>query len=164
MTFSIRKAEPRDAAGIWAILAPVLEAGDSYALPRDMGRETALAYWLAPEKSTFVVEMEGRIAGTYYLRANQAGGGAHVANCGYATAAYAQGQGLARAMCAHSLGVARAAGFRAMQFNLVVSTNTRAVRLWQDLGFAIVGTLPQAFAHPTQGDVDAYVMWRALTG
>jgi ribosomal protein S18 acetylase RimI-like enzyme len=164
MDYAIRKAEPADADGIWAVLEPVFRAGETYAVPRDMTRKEALAYWLAPEKTTFVVEAAGRIAGTYYLRANQAGPGAHVANCGYITAVWAQGQGLARAMCAHSLEVARAAGFRAMQFNLVVSTNTRAVRLWQDMGFAIIGTIPRAFAHPVQGDADAHVMWRALTG
>lgn len=158
----IRLAEARDAEGIWGVLAPVFAAGETYAVARDIGREAALAYWLALEKTTYVVELEGRIAGTYYLRANQAGPGAHVANCGYVSAPWAQGRGLARAMCAHSLEAAREAGFRAMQFNLVVSTNTRAVRLWQDMGFAIMGTIPGAFAHPTLGDVAAHVMWRLL--
>jgi RimJ/RimL family protein N-acetyltransferase len=162
MDYTIRKAVPDDADGIWAALAPVFSAGETYAIPRDITREAALAYWLAPEKTTFVAEADGRIAGTYYLHANQAGGGAHVANCGYITAGWAQGQGLARAMCLHSLDVARAASFRAMQFNLVVSTNTRAVRLWQALGFTIIGTLPGAFAHPHLGDVDAHIMHRKL--
>ena len=110
----------------------------------------------------FVAEEDGRILGTYYLRANQLGGGDHVANCGYITASGATGRGIARRMCEHSLAHARARGFRAMQFNLVVSTNERAVRLWQSLGFAIVGRLPLAFHHPSQGDVDALVMYRAL--
>ncbi len=158
----IRKAEPRDADGIWAILMPVFRAGETYAVEPKISRAAALAYWLAPEKTTFVLDLEGRIAGTYYLRANQAGPGAHVANCGYVTAAWAQGKGLARAMCAHSLQLARVENFRAMQFNLVVSNNTRAVRLWQDMGFAIIGTVPRAFAHPALGDIDAYVMWRSL--
>jgi len=162
MDVVIRKAEAGDAAGIWATLAPVFAAGETYAVPRDWDRKTTLAYWLAPEKTTFVAVLEGRVAGTYYLRANQAGGGAHVANCGYISAGWAQGRGVARAMCLHSLEVARAAGYRAMQFNLVVSTNTRAVGLWQELGFAIIGTLPRAFAHPHQGDVDAHVMYRRL--
>jgi ribosomal protein S18 acetylase RimI-like enzyme len=96
------------------------------------------------------------------LRANQQGGGAHVANCGYITSAEARGRGVARAMCLRSLELASARGFRAMQFNFVVSTNERAVRLWQSLGFVIVGTLPGAFAHPTLGDVDAFVMYRRL--
>jgi ribosomal protein S18 acetylase RimI-like enzyme len=162
MQCEIRRAEKADEEGIWAALAPVLAAGETYALPRGMSREDALAYWLAADKSTYVAARDGRVAGTYYLRANQLGGGAHVANCGYVTAADAQGQGIARAMCAHSLDEARAAGFRAMQFNLVVSSNVRAVLLWQEMGFGIIGTIPQAFAHPRLGLVDAHVMWRSL--
>jgi L-amino acid N-acyltransferase YncA len=162
MELQLRAAGPGDDEAIWAMLAPVLAAGETYALPRDMSREAALAYWLAPEKTVFVAESEGRVCGTYYLRANQSGGGAHVANCGYVTAGWAQGRGVARAMCAHSLEAARAAGFRAMQFNLVVSSNTRAVRLWAEMGFEVVGTLPGTFAHPSLGDVDAYVMWMRL--
>jgi ribosomal protein S18 acetylase RimI-like enzyme len=158
----IRLAEPSDTESIWAILSPVFAAGETYAIPPGITRESALAYWLAPDKTTYVAELEGQTAGTYYLRANQPGPGAHIANCGYISAPWAQGRGLARAMCAHSLQAARHAGFRAMQFNLVVSTNSRAVRLWQDMGFTIVGTIPGAFAHPTQGDVAAHVMWRLL--
>ncbi|HTQ70761.1 MAG TPA: GNAT family N-acetyltransferase [Acidocella sp.] len=162
MTLTIRPATPADADAIWQILSPMIAAGDTYALPRDWTRDQALAYWLAPEKQSFVAQRDGRIAGTYYLRANQAGGGAHVANCGYVTAGWAAGRGVARAMCAHSLDEARAAGFRAMQFNLVVSTNLRAVRLWQHMGFDIVGRLPGAFLHPQQGYVDALVMYQLV--
>ena len=158
----IRPIGPEDGPTLWRILEPVIRAGETYALPRDMGNEAALAYWTAPEKAVFVAESDGRILGTYVLRTNQPGGGSHVANCGYMTAAEATGRGVARAMCAHSLDEARSRGFRAMQFNFVVSTNHRAVRLWQSLGFAIVGTLPEAFHHPTQGYVDAYVMYQAL--
>ncbi len=162
MALTIRPATPEDADAIWQILAPMIAAGDTYALPRDWTRDQALAYWLAPEKQSFVAAHDGRIAGTYYLRANQAGGGAHVANCGYVTAGWAAGRGVARAMCAHSLDEARAAGFRAMQFNLVVSTNLRAVRLWQHMGFSITGRLQGAFLHPEQGYVDALVMYQLL--
>ena len=122
----------------------------------------SLAYWFGPTHEVFVAETMACILGTYYLMANQAGGGAHVANCGYMTAPAAQGKGVARAMCEHSLVRARERGFRAMQFNHVVSTNTRAVALWQTLGFEIVGTLPLAFNHPVHGYVDSYVMFRAL--
>jgi ribosomal protein S18 acetylase RimI-like enzyme len=122
----------------------------------------ALAYWTGPEKETFVAEADGVVAGTYYIRPNQQGGGAHVANCGYMTAPEASGRGVARAMCEHSLQYARARGFKAMQFNFVVSSNQRAVRLWQDFGFSTAGRLPGAFHHPRLGYVDALVMFLAL--
>lgn len=158
----IRPATSDDAEAIWRIIGPTIRAGETYALPRDLSRTAALAYWLGPDRETFVAEAGGEILGTYYLRANQQGGGAHVCNCGYMTASEAAGRGVARAMCAHSLEHARSRGFRAMQFNFVVSTNDRAVRLWQSLGFAIVGRLPGAFHHPAHGDVDALVMYQAL--
>ncbi len=158
----IRAATPDDAPAVWAILEPIIRGGESYALPRDMTREAAIAWWLAPHNEAFVAQDGDAIVGTYFIHPNQLGGGSHVANCGYATAAHATGKGVARAMCAHSLEHARARGYRAMQYNIVVSTNERAVRLWQSMGFSIVGTLPGAFAHPTRGDVDAYVMYRRL--
>jgi L-amino acid N-acyltransferase YncA len=158
----IRPARPDDADAIWAIIGPVIRAGETYALDRDMSREDALAYWLGQDRDSFVAEADGVILGTYYLRANQAGGGRHVCNCGYMTDPAAAGRGVARRMHAHSVEQALAKGFRAMQFNFVVSANERAVRLWQSLGFGIVGRLPQAFLHPTQGYVDALVMFRTL--
>ena len=127
-----------------------------------MDRESALAYWFSPGHEVFVAEDNGEIVGTYFLQANQRGGGAHVANCGYMTAPYATGRGVARAMCAHSLERARQRGFRAMQFNFVVSNNERAVQLWLKSGFEIVGRLRKAFEHPRVGFVDAYVMYRQL--
>lgn len=158
----IRPATPADAPAIWAILEPILRPGEVFALPRDMGAAEAIAHWCGPDRETFVAEEGGRIAGTYYIRTNQAGGGAHVANAGYATAADAGGRGIARAMCEDSLVQARTRGFRAMQFNFVVATNARAVRLWESCGFATVGRLPDAFRHPTLGFVDALVMFRTL--
>ncbi|NJB99582.1 ribosomal protein S18 acetylase RimI-like enzyme [Sphingomonas trueperi] len=158
----IRPAVRQDGAAIWAILEPVIRAGETYALDRDMSRDDALAYWLGPDRASFVAEGEGRVLGTYYLRANQAGGGAHVANCGYATHPEARGRGIARAMAEHSFTEARARGFRAMQFNFVVSSNAPAVRLWHALGFATVGRVPEAFEHPAQGLVDALVLYRPL--
>ena len=158
----IRPATPADDNAIWSILEPVIRAGETYTLPRDMSREAGLAYWTDPVHEVFVADDAGEILGTYFLQANQLGGGAHVANCGYITATQATGRGVARAMCAHSLDRARERGFRAMQFNFVVSTNVRAVRLWESQGFAVVGRLPQAFLHPTQGYVDALVMYRQL--
>lgn len=158
----IRPAHLADHAAIWRVIGPVIRAGETYALPRDMSESEALAYWTDADRETFVAAENGVIASTYYLRANQAGGGAHVANCGYMTAANAMGRGIARAMCEHSMTRARQRGFRAMQFNFVVSTNARAVGLWESLGFAIVGRLPGAFQHPREGFVDALVMFRAL--
>ena len=158
----IRPATPADADAVWQILEPMIRAGDTYPLPRDMQRREALAYWFAPEHEVFVALVGDEAVGTYYLRANQKGGGAHVANCGYVTASHASGRGVGRAMCVHSLARAGARGFRAMQFNFVVSSNARAVRLWQSCGFTIVGTLPAAFRHPTAGLVDALVMVRPL--
>lgn len=158
----IRPAHAGDAAAIWAIIGPIIRAGETYALDRDMGEAEAIAYWLGADKESFVAEEEGAILGTYYIRANQAGGGAHVCNCGYVTSDAATGRGIARAMCAHSLEHARARGYRAMQFNFVVSTNIRAVELWRSMGFDIVGRLPEAFDHPAAGFVDALVMFRPL--
>lgn len=144
------------------MIGPVIAAGETYALPRDLDRAAALAYWCDPAHAVFVAERAGAVLGTCFLRANQRGGGDHVANAGFATLAAAQGQGVARAMAGHALAEARARGFRAMQLNFVVSTNTRAVRLWQSLGFAVVGTLPAAFRHPALGEVDALIMFRRL--
>lgn len=158
----IRAAVADDHQAIWEILEPVIRAGETYTLPREMSREAALAYWFTPGHETWVACEGERVLGTYYLRANQQGGGAHVANCGYMTHSAATGRGVAATMCAHSLERAQARGFRAMQFNFVVSTNTRAVALWRRMGFAIVGRLEEAFDHPALGLVDAYVMYRKL--
>ena len=158
----IRPALEADADDIWPILEPILRAGETYALPRDWSRAEALDYWFLPGHEVFVAELQDRIRGTYYLQPNQRGGGAHVANCGYATAADSGGKGIATAMCEHSLKHAADRGFRAMQFNLVVRSNERAVRLWLTLGFDIVGTIPQGFRHPALGYVDAFVMHRML--
>ena len=158
----IRAARKEDRDAIWQVLEPTIRAGDTYPLPRDMNKAEAIAYWTGPDRETFVAEKDGRVMGTYYLRANQRGGGAHVANCGYVTADDARGRGVARSMCEHSLQHARERGFRAMQFNIVISTNERAIRLWESLAFQIVGRLPLVFLHPNLGYIDAFVMFRTL--
>jgi ribosomal protein S18 acetylase RimI-like enzyme len=158
----IRAATEDDRDAIWRIMEPIVLAGETYTLPRDIDEKNALAYWLSAQHEVFVAEENDEIIGTYFLQANQQGGGAHVANCGYMTAVSATGRGVARAMCAHSLDRACTRGFRAMQFNFVVSTNDRAVRLWQSFEFQIVGRLPKAFLHPTLGYVEAYIMYREL--
>jgi L-amino acid N-acyltransferase YncA len=158
----IRPATTADRAAIWRILEPAIRAGATYALPRGMSEADAIAYWMGPGREVFVAEQDGRVVGTYYVCANQRGGGAHVANCGYTTDPEVRGRGIARAMAEHWLDEARRRGFLAMQFNFVVSTNASAVRLWQSLCFTIVGRLPGAFQHPQLGYVDALVMFRKL--
>jgi L-amino acid N-acyltransferase YncA len=158
----VRPAQPSDDDAIWEIIRPTIRAGETYALPPDMSQAAALSYWKALAHEVFVAEREGKVLGTYYMRANQQGGGAHVANCGYMTLPAASRQGVARAMCEHSLAHARACGFRAMQFNFVVSSNAHAVALWQSCGFEVVGRLAEAFRHPRLGLVDAVVMYRML--
>jgi L-amino acid N-acyltransferase YncA len=159
----IRPAAKADHDAIWNIFRDVVAAGDTYALDPNISREDALAYWFAPDTHTYVAEQPAiGVAGTYILRPNQSGGGSHVANAGFMVSASARGQGLGRAMAEHCLHEARRLGFRAMQFNYVISTNTAAIRLWQDLGFEIAGTLASAFRHPDKGYVDVYVMYRSL--
>lgn len=160
---NIRPAADADREGIWAIIGPVIREGSTYAVPASMTKEEALAYWFTAGHEVFVAEDGATMLGTYFLRPNQRGGGSYVANCGYMTSAAARGRGVATAMCEHSLRHAVARGFRAIQFNFVISTNEGAIRLWQKLGFEIVGRLPQAFCHPSQGFVDALVMYRQLT-
>jgi len=162
MTIRIRPAEDGDAPAILGIILPVIRDGTTYALDTDMSDAAALAYWCGADKQTFVAEEGDTILGTYFIRPNQAGGGRHVCNCGYMTSATATGRGVARSMCAHSLTHAVSEGYRSMQFNFVISTNERAVKLWQSFGFDIVGRLPQAFRHPSLGYVDALVMHRFL--
>jgi ribosomal protein S18 acetylase RimI-like enzyme len=158
----IRPATPADAIAIWSILEPVVRAGETYAIARDIGEADAIAYWCAKNHETFVAADDGAVLGTYYLRANQAGGGDHVANCGYMTSSKAQGRGIARMMLEHSMGRAKERGFLAMQFNFVVSTNERAIKTWEAYGFSKLGRIPLAFKHPTQGFVDAFVMHKQL--
>lgn len=158
----IRPANDADRAAVLSIVGPVLSAGETYAIDTDLSDQQVLDYWFMPTHEVFVAEDDGQILGTYYLQANQRGGGAHVANCGYMVSPLAQGKGIAGRMCEHSQVVAKERGFRAMQFNHVVSKNIRAVALWKKLGFAIVGTLPLAFKHPVHGYVDSYVMFKPL--
>ena len=158
----IRKAEIADARAIAAIILPTIREGATYSLDPDLSEADALAYWMGTDKETFVAEDEGEVVGTYYMRPNQGGGGRHVCNCGYMTSAAAVGRGVASRMCEHSLSHARERKYRAMQFNFVVSTNEGAIRLWQRMGFEIVGRLPDAFQHPSRGFVDALVLFQTL--
>ena len=158
----IRQATALDSDAIWEIFHPIVARGDTYALDPRISREDGLAYWLHPANSCYVAEHQGNVVGTYILRSNQSGPGSHVANAAFMVSLGARGLGVGRKMGEHALSEAGRLGFLAMQFNFVVSTNEPAVRLWQQLGFEIVGTLPGVFRHPEQGLVDAYVMFRSL--
>ena len=160
---AVRAYKPEDWPQLWPLLRDTFAAGDTYAFSPESTEAEIHAAWIEQPTATYVATADdGAIIGTYKLQANQPGLGAHVCNCGYVVATAARGQGLASAMCEHSQAEAVRLGFRAMQFNLVVATNVVAVRLWQKLGFAIVGTLPGAFRHKTHGYVDAYVMFKSL--
>ncbi len=158
----IRPALNADHDAIWNIFHEIIAAGDTYAFDPQMPREEALAYWFRVDTHTYIAERNGGVVGTHILRPNQSGPGSHVANAAFMVAPDAEGAGVGRRMAEHCLSEARRMGFRAMQFNFVVSTNNRAIPLWDQLGFKIVGTLPGAFRHPEKGYVDVYVMYRSL--
>ncbi len=158
----IRRAGEDDFEAIWSIFHRVVQSADTYPYPSDTDRDQACAQWMAPPNRTYVALDGRKVVGTYYLRPNQPGQGAHVANAGFMVDPDIQGRGVGRAMGTHALEEARRAGFLSMQFNMVVGTNHRAVALWQDLGFSIVGTVPAAFDHPEHGLVDAHIMYRNL--
>ncbi|AEI51108.1 GNAT family N-acetyltransferase [Runella slithyformis] len=159
---TIRAAQQSDQEAVWAIIEPVIRAGDTYMYSPDTSKEKMLALWFDAEKYTYVAEKEGRLAGTFFLKANQPDLGSHVVNAGYMVHPAYRGRGIAEQLCRFSLEEARRLGFKAMQFNCVISTNTVAVRLWQKCGFDIVGTLPKAFQHKELGFTDAYVMYQWL--
>ena len=160
----IRRATEDDLDGIWAIFHEVVRRGDTYPFSPETTREEAHAIWLAAPTATYVALSDARVVGTYYIKPNHACLGAHVCNAGYMVAPDARGRGVGRAMCEHSLAEARRLGFTAMQYNFVVASNERAVRLWQDMGFVIVGTIPNAFRHAELGFVPAHIMYRSLEG
>lgn len=158
----IRAVTPEDHRAIGQIIMPVFRAGETYAIDSKISEADAMAYWTSAEKETFVAEIDGEVLGTYYIRPNQAGGGSHICNCGYMTNAHATGRGIASAMCEHSIEYAKSAGFKGMQYNFVVDKNIGAIRLWKKFGFDVVGRLPEAFHHPSDGYIDALVMYRSI--
>ncbi|TQV78769.1 GNAT family N-acetyltransferase [Exilibacterium tricleocarpae] len=159
---NIREATTEDWDLVWPIFHEVVKAGETYAYEVDTTREQAEEIWLNTPRKTYLFEESGKALGTYFLKTNQAGPGSHVCNCGYMVASQARGKGLATLMCEHSQEVAKELGYKAMQFNFVVSSNEGAVRLWDKLGFKTVGCLPKAFNHPVKGYVDALVMYKWL--
>ncbi|MET3117356.1 ribosomal protein S18 acetylase RimI-like enzyme [Undibacterium sp. GrIS 1.8] len=163
MMISIRRYLATDWNSIWPILQTTFAQGDTYAYDTQSTEAEIHSAWIKTPAATYVAcAADGQILGTYILKPNQPGLGSHVCNCGYVVAPDVQGKGIASAMCEHSQSEAIAMGFLAMQFNLVVSTNERAVRLWQRLGFSVIGTLPLAFKHRQLGYVDAFVMFKTL--
>lgn len=158
----LRPMREGDLADLAEIFDEIIADGTTYALDAGMSREELGRFWSGRGGEQWVAHDGARVLGGYTVRANHPGRGAHVATAAYAVARAARGLGVGRRLGEHSLERARALGFAAMQFNLVISTNEPAVHLWQALGFAIVGTLPQVFQHPRRGLVDAYVMHRFL--
>ena len=159
----LRTAVDADRDGVWRALEPVIRAGRTYALPPDMPRDAALAYWWMNDALVSVACDDGDVAGSYFLRPAQAGGGSHVANCGFVVAPALEGGGIGRALLSDAIASARDLGYLAMQFNFVISTNRRAVALWRSAGFVTVGVLPLAFRLPDSVLTDVYVMHLDLT-
>ena len=159
---NIREAIETDFDSIWRIFHNIVKTGETYAYPQDTTKAQAQKIWIHAPRKTYVFEEAGEILGTYYIKTNQQGPGKHVCNCGYMVAQQARGRGLATAMCEHSQYSAQQLGYYAMQFNFVAATNEGAVKLWHKLEFKTVGRLPKAFNHPTQGFVDALVMYKWL--
>ena len=159
---TIREATDRDRDAVWEIFRATVAPGDSFVYDPNTPREEAEAYWFAKGTRTYVAEEGGKIVGSYILRPNRPGLGNHVSNAGFMVDPAVRRLGVGQFMGEHALEEARRLGYRAMQFNFVISTNETAVRLWQRLGFRIVGTLPDAFRHSKKGLVDAYVMFREV--
>lgn len=159
---AIRAATSADQGAIWHMIHKVIATGDTLAFDPASSMDEMLAYWLAPDKHTYVATLAGKVVGTFFIKDNQPGLGSHIANAGYVTAPESRGQGVGKLMCEYSLAEAKRLGYRAMQFNIVIKSNEGAVRLWQKLGFEIVGEIPEAFNHRQFGLTNAYIMYRKL--
>jgi L-amino acid N-acyltransferase YncA len=158
----ITEATKNDWEAIWPIFSEIVSAGETYAYDTSTTKEQGKKIWLETPRKTYVIEEDGKVFGSYYIKTNQAGPGSHVCNCGYMVSSLARGKGLATLMCEHSQIIAMELGYQAMQFNFVASSNAGAVRLWNKLGFETVGRLPNAFRHPALGYVDALIMYKWL--
>lgn len=158
----IRPVQDQDADEIVAIFKEVVAGGDTYVFSPATPAARARSYWFGEDIKCYVAVEGGKILGMYKLVPNQPDLGSHVANASFMVSPHAGGRGIGYSMGQHCLREAKKEGFEAMQFNFVVSTNERAVALWKNLGFSIVGTLPKAFRHRDRGLVDAYVMYRFL--
>lgn len=159
---NIRKAIPSDFDAVWEIFSQVIKTGDSYVFNPDTPKKDLEKHWFAAYMETYVLEENGEILGTYIIKPNQIDLGNHIANCSYMVSLNAQGKGVGRKLCEHSLDIAKQRGFEAIQFNIVISTNTAAVALWKKYGFEIIGTTPKGFRHAKLGLVDTYIMYKDL--
>ena len=158
----LRKVEDGDKPAIWQIIKAVIAGGDTYVFAPDAPEDEMMAYWFTPDKHNYVAVLDGDVVGTFWLRANQPGLGAHVGNAAYMVSPHATGKGIGKQMALWSLDEAKRLGFTAMQFNFVVRSNTVAVKLWQNVGFEIIGEIPDAFNHSKNGLTNAYIMFRKL--
>ena len=153
----------KDFEAFWPTFESVIKEQKTYAFDPDMSIEESFKIWCELPLKTFVAKEGEKILGSYYLKANAAGPSNHICNCGYMVSAAARGKGIATMLCEHSQNQGIALGFTAMQFNSVISSNSGAVRLWQKLGFEIIGTIPKAYRHPELGLVDSYIMHKFLS-
>lgn len=158
----IRRATSVDYDQVWEIFSAVIKTGDTYVFNPLTPKEDLAKHWFADYMATFVVEEDGQILGTYIIKPNQIDLGSHIANGSYMVSPKAQGKGIGKLLCEHSIQFARERGYVGIQFNIVVSTNVRAVELWKKYGFQIIGTTPKGFRHPEQGLVDTYIMFQEL--
>jgi GNAT superfamily N-acetyltransferase len=142
----------------WPFFKEIVSAQETYAFDPEMDFESAYNLWcLSPQKS-YVIKDNDLIMGSYYIKPNAAGPSSHIANCGYMVSPQSRGKGIARKLCLHSQQVAIELGYRAMQFNSVVSSNEIAIELWKKLGYEIIGTIPQAYKHKRLGLIDSFIM------
>jgi L-amino acid N-acyltransferase YncA len=160
----IRDATAQDWPAIWPFLREIAAAGETFTLDRDIGEHEARAMWMLepPGRTVVAVGPDGTVLGSAKMNPNQKGPGAHVASASYMVDPAHAGRGVGRALGEETLDWARREGYRAMQFNAVVETNAPAIRLWESLGFTILGTVPEAFRHPDRGLVGLHIMHRFL--
>ena len=159
---SARIATHEDEEALWGILEPMVRQGGTYVFSLDKTRESMMDYWMGADKATFVVEKEGIVLGTFYLKANQEGLGYHICNAGFVVSRDAEGQGVGRWMGEYAQAAAKSRGFLAMQFNFVIQSNQKAVHLWKSLGFSVIGEIPEAYRHPELGLVPALIFHKKL--
>jgi len=158
----IRKATEADYDYVWDIFEEVIKTGDTYTFSPNTPKSDLKKYWFADYMTTFVMEHDSKILGTYIIKPNQLDLGSHIANCSYMVSPKAQGKGIGTLLCAHSIKFAKESGYLGIQFNIVVSTNIGAIKLWEKFGFQIIGTTPKGFKHSKLGFVDTYVMFKEL--